>query len=358
MKNLYLNIDDYKDYIENEDYEKVIKDLEKKCVVLAKYIAKIRGVEIDNYLVDNELFHIRYEFEHNTYCFRDVCYMIKKIEYFDMEEDIFETKNDRIELIIKCYNSLLDEIEYYKKIEKDIEMVGYQVLRDRLVNKLIVIFKEMLDYKKKEYKVDWKFREFADKISQYYNIFSGYLDECVRAVYFGTFFYDIEEDLVSLNNIEKLIILESFYDRLTYSDDAWKKDANFYRDFDLEEGQTLKDLFDLECDKFIKLFRCMLDYRNVNYDKKEKYLEFLKNDIIKEYPFYEGNLRFLISPNPRVTYIEILDHMENVYDYLVDDYKNYDVNIKKYNEWMKKKDEEKANDIDEEEFDYGFLGDE
>ena len=116
MKNLYLNIDDYKDYIEKEDYEFVINDLERKSVVLAKYIAKLRKIEIDDYLVTNELYHIKYIFEHNTVSFRDVCYLMNKLEYFDMKEDVFDTKKDRFELIIKCYNSLLDEIKYYKKI--------------------------------------------------------------------------------------------------------------------------------------------------------------------------------------------------------------------------------------------------
>ena len=344
MSNLYLNIDDYKEYIDKGDYESVIKDLEKKGIVLAKYIVKLRKIEIDDYLVTNELFHIRYIFEHNTVSFRDVCYLMNKLEYFDMNEDFFDTKKDRVELIIKCYNSLLDEIEYYKRINKDIETVGYKVLKDRLVDKLITIFKEMLDYKHKEYKDDWSFREFANKISQYYNLFSGYLSDCVNAIYYGSYSYDIDEDHVSMNNVEKIMVLEGFYDRLTYSDDAWKKEANFYRDFDLEEGQTLKDLFDIECEKFIKLFKEMLDYRNFDYDKEETYLDFLKRDVVKAYPFYEDNLRFLISPNPSSTYIEILDHMENVYEYLVGDYKNYEVNIKKYNKYL----EEHKDDNDEE----------
>ena len=182
-------------------------------------------------------------------------------------------------------------------------MVGYKVLKDRLVDKLIVIFKEMLDYKHKKYEETWNFKEFADKISQYYNLFSGYLNDCVNAIYYGTYTYDIEEDSVSMNSVERIMVLEEFYDRLTYSDDAWKKDANFYRDFDLEEGQTLKDLFDLECEKFCELFREMLDYRDFDYDKEEKYLDFLKRDVIEVYPFYEDSLRFLISPNPSSTYV-------------------------------------------------------
>ena len=130
----------------------------------------------------------------------------------------------------------------------------------------------------------------------------------------------------------------------------YKDVADFYEDIELEEGQTYEDLYNEKIEKFIGLFKEMLDYINVKHE--ENSFEVLKALIRDNFPYYSNNLISLsvMMSNPTETYISLLNNMNSVYNYFVKTYKNHEENMKKYNEEMENDElDEELEFIDEEE---------
>lgn len=352
-----LNIEDYKEFLEKEEYEKVYCEIRDKSIELAKKLADIKNIDLD---IENEddmetkLFHIKFRFQKESASFREMIYLMKDLiewnyeDFSDLEvideeelginiEDVpisVESKEEKLQRYINRYNLLLNEIENYRNIERQIKEQGYEKLRDERIEELIKVFKEMLEYKKKTYDENWTFEQFVEKIAQYYNIFSESLWEAVSAIKYYSYEYDMEEDTVPINEVEALKILDSLYFMLTDENDDYKNYADFYRDFELGEGQTFGDLYKLEIAKFIKLFKDMLDFRNIEYDKNETDIDRLKLKVMEYYPYYSSMLFHLISPNPNTTYIQELSSMEDVYERISGEYKNHEENLIKYKEYM------------------------
>lgn len=183
----------------------------------------------------------------------------------------------------------------------------------------------MLEYKNKKYDNKWNFEQFIDVISQNYNSYSEELNYVKEAMNFKMINYRDEEEPICVNEIEIVIFIDDLYNILTYKSDDYKNYANFYRDFELKEGQTYEDLYELEEEKFVQLFKEMLDFINVKYEEDD-FIK-LKWKVIENYPHYREILLHLISNNPNTTYIKKLDYMENVYEKIKSGYKEY---IEKY----------------------------
>ena len=358
-----LNIDDYKALLEKEEYEQVYFDIRDKAIKLAKKIAKTKNIKLDfrfNKNIDDRLYTIRFTFEKESATFREMSWLMKNLlEWYT--EDIYEdellalnvesefgieipdepprlvpieTKEEKIRTMIRQYNWLVSDLEEYNLIANEIKEHGYEKLIKQKKEKLLQIFKEMLDYKNKKYDNNWTLREFADKISQYYNYYSDSLPNAISAVNMGFVEFDIEENVMRIDEIESLIIVNDFIEELTCEGDDYKRYANYYRDFELEEGQEFRDLYNQELEKFKKLFKDMLDFRNIEYDKNEDRFDILKDLVMKYYPYYYGMLFHLISPRPNVTYIQELSSMEDVYERMSGEYKNHEENLIKYKEYM------------------------
>ena len=298
---------------------------------------KIELEEKEN--LEDTFFNIKYRFEKESASFREFIYLMKALsewncediyeeDLIDLEELIGEekiwfedrknqltplqTKEEKIVHLIRMYNRIIFELKQYKEIEEEIKENGYEKLIEKRKEKLMQIFKEMLEYKNKKYDETWNLRQFAEKISQYYNIYSDDLWNAVSAANMGSVQYDIEEDSILINEVESIMFVDDFYNLVTCEGDDYKENANYYRDFELEEGQTFSDLYKLEIEKFKKLFKAMLDYRNIEYDKNDNTLYNLKSKVIENYPYYASMLFHLTSPNPNITYIQELNSMEDV----------------------------------------------
>ena len=195
------------------------------------------------------------------------------------------------------------------------------------IENLIKLYKEMLDYKNKSYEDNWDLEKFTSKISQYYNFFHNDVYEVLEMTiaYSGKY---TEEEIIET--------IDSLYYQLTDPKHDYKHFANYYKDFDLKEGQTFHDLIEEEKEKFSELFKEILDFLNVSYDKNEPYWR-LKYLVIENYPYYDEMLRRNLSMQRlEESYVSILHHMELIYDNLKNTYKNYDENMKKYNEEQEK----------------------
>ena len=345
-----LNLEDYKYQLNKKEYEQIRNEIANKSIELAIKIAKIKNIELDlKENLEDKLFDIKFTFNREIASFRGMIYLMNDLINWNCE-DIYEevlfedeeveertpieTSEEKIQRYINRYNRILAELKQYQDIENEIKEIGYSQMLEQRKEKLIQLFKGMLEYKHKEYNENWDFKQFAEKINQYYNIYSDSLWNAVSASYMSSVEFDIEEDSIPINEIESIMFLDDFYNELTCKDDDYKNYADFYTDFELEDGQTFRDLYNLEIKKFIELFKDMLDFQNIEYDKNDNNLERLKWKVMKVYPYYHAMLFRLISSDPNVTYIQELDSMERVYNRIANEYKNHEENLLKYKDYM------------------------
>lgn len=102
----------------------------------------------------------------------------------------------------------------------------------------------------------------------------------------------------------------------------------------MEEDQNYKEKYRLQKEKYIKLFKEMLDFIQADYEKDREDFDYLQSEVMTNFPFY---FDILIHLSVRMwsvdeTYPELLKGMENIYNRLAKDYKNYEQNMAEYDE--------------------------
>ena len=171
-------------------------------------------------------------------------------------------------ICIRLYNRVLSSFEKYQEAKEQICEKGYDVLKQQKIDRLIQLFKEMLTYKKVGYEDDWDFYKWIEVMDCKYHFYHEEFVNILDAIYTGSItknFEDVRYDSVDADCVEVILMLDSFYDFLTYKDGIYKEFANYYRDFELKDGETYKDLYDREKEKLRKLFMEMLDFLDVSY---------------------------------------------------------------------------------------------
>ena len=201
----------------------------------------------------------------------------------------------------------------------------------------------MLEYKNKPYKKDFDFEKFVENIDNNYHIYHEILTDTLNHIKLNTVYRKIDinkEESIKTNNVENILALNTLYEILSDKEDGYKNYAYFYRDFELEDGMTYNELYNKEIEKFIKLFKDMLDFLNVKYDTNDIFslIILVKNN----YPYYTEILMNLsvTMKDPNLTYIMILDTMEDIYDNLSKNYKNHKENMEKYEKKLKEEENE------------------
>ena len=210
------------------------------------------------------------------------------------------------------------------KKEKD-----YETLLKERENKCRKLFKKMLEYKNKEYNENLDIVDLIGKVIQYYTFYAGELRVLKQALIGNTIQFDIDGDLVEVNDNGRLVLIDKYYNLIVNED--YKKVAYMYKDFELKDGQTYDDLYDIEYEKLDNLYRKMLEFLVEKDLENEKNLE---GRMLEKYPFYLLDIKRINTYEPYSTVIERLNVMENVYEKLSRDYKNYEENMKKYKEFQ------------------------
>lgn len=344
-----LKIDEFKNYIDNGDFETIYKIIIDRSVDLAKKIATKKKINLSNLNIDKNikdtLYNIMNAFKEQSASFESVSYLMSILLDFDIdiEDDLFYTEDEKLKKYIRVYNSVIYELKAYEKVEEDIKEYGYENLRDEKINKLIELFKEMLEYKNKPYKKDFDFEKFVEKIYNNYHIYHEILTDTLNHIKLNTVYRKIDinkEESIKTNNVENILALNTLYEILSDKEDGYKNYAYFYRDFELEDGMTYNELYNKEIEKFVKLFKDMLDFLNVKYNTNDIFslIILVKNN----YPYYTEILMNLsvTMKDPNLTYIMILDTMEDIYDNLSKNYKNHKENMEKYEKKLKEEENE------------------
>lgn len=344
-----IKIDEFQEYIDKGKLNIIFNKIADKSIELIKKIATMKGFSLEETenIEDRETLFYYFEklFEENSAYFQAIPNLMRNFAIWNIEliDGLGETKEEKIEMYIQGYNLILYELEEYEFIKNEIQKKGYEKLKNQKIKKLISAFKEMLDYKNKSYDDKWSFEEWIEVIDKHYHFYHDTLERTLTQIQSNTLCRSIYMDYqvyIKTDDVENLIALDDLYCELDPETGDYKDVADFYEDIELEEGQTYEDLYNEKKEKFIKLFKEMLDYINVKHE--ENSFETLKALIRDNFPYYRDNLISLsvMMSNPTETYISLLSSMDRVYNYFAKTYKNHEENLKKYNEELELIDEE------------------
>ena len=344
-----IKIDEFQEYIDKGKLNIIFNKIADKSIELIKKIATMKGFSLEETenIEDRETLFYYFEklFEENSAYFQAIPNLMRNFAIWNIEliDGLGETKEEKIEMYIQGYNLILYELEEYEFIKNEIQKKGYEKLKNQKIKKLISAFKEMLDYKNKSYDDKWSFEEWIEVIDKHYHFYHDTLERTLTQIQSNTLCRSIYMDYqvyIKTDDVENLIALDDLYCELDPETGDYKDFADFYEDIELEEGQTYEDLYNEKKEKFIKLFKEMLDYINVKHE--ENSFETLKALIRDNFPYYRDNLISLsvMMSNPTETYISLLSSMDRVYNYFAKTYKNHEENLKKYNEELEFIDEE------------------
>lgn len=167
----------------------------------------------------------------------------------------------------------------YNEIKNDIQKNGYEAEEKKQTDKLIGLFKEMLAYKNKSYDDNWNFEEWIDIIDTEYHYYRDLLDMALNIVQLGFYYKCYDEGAcyykgLELDDVQRIAFMQNLYKKLKDEDEGYKKFAYYYRGIELKDGQTYSDLYQLEKEKMLVLFKKMLDSANVkHYDDISEYME-------------------------------------------------------------------------------------
>ena len=348
-----IKIDEFQEYIDKGKLNIVFDKVANKSIELIKKIATMKGFSLEKIknIEDRESLFYYFEklFEENSAYFQAIPNLMRNFAIWNVEliDGLGETKEEKIEMYIQGYNLIIYELEEYEFVKNEIQKNGYEKLKNQKIKKLISTFKEMLNYKNKSYDDKWSFEEWIKVIDKYYHFYHDTLENTLTQIQNNTLCRNIYMDYqvyIKTDEVENLIALDDLYCELDPETGNYKDFADFYEDIELKDGQTYEDLYKEKKEKFIKLFKEMLDYINVKHEGNS--FETLKALIRDNFPYYSDNLISLsvMESNPTETYISLLNSMDNIFNYFSKTYKNHEENLKKYNEEI-----EEIEFIDEEE---------
>ena len=243
--NKNIKIEDYQSDIKQGNYEKIMDIIEGRALDLIKEIAAEQNIELsleNNANKEKKYYAIIRCFDGNNSYFESVSALMDMFLdwYSDNELKLYGEKS-MVTICIRLYNRVLSSFEKYQKAKAQICEKGYDVLKQQKIDRLIQLFKEMLTYKKAGYEDDWDFYKWIEVMDCKYHFYHEEFVNILDAIYIGSItknFEDSRYDSIDVDCVEVILMLDSFYDLLTYKDTDYKEFANYYRDFELKDGET------------------------------------------------------------------------------------------------------------------------
>ena len=328
-----INIKNYEDEIERRQWDDIRTNILSHVMELVKVLFEAKDIDKKEYEENNE---IRYE--HIKDMFYDDIYTCSSLSY--LINDLIPKEGDFIDVStienwINRYNENVLELEEYLKYKDVVDKKGRETIHKENLKKVNDLCKEMLDYKKKPYDSNIRLHDLIKKVELYYAYFTYTLYQ-LRCALLGLAPHDsMEHDDKGLDTVEKHMIITDIYN---YLKNHYKEKAFIYRDFDLQDGETLDDAYHKEYVKFRDLYEEMLDFINIPYDKEDPFYK-IKDLVFEYYPYYKDiveNVDKDLYDNSRVA---ILSRMEDAYDRIKEDYKNREEDLKKYASLTKEEEE-------------------
>ena len=330
---------DFENCLKIKEEDKIYQYLFDKILELGKLIIHIKGIEHEeNMFKDDaelELYKIQQDIYYKSIWFESYRTLSDQVR-FKYEEDVLEEK---VKLIVKIFNELVDELNEYNQQKEKIETEGFEKLDKELKDKLREIFCKMLDYKNRKYKKEDSLPELIRELVLCYSDYKWIFDDTYTMLV-GKIIYrsTVRDDFWTIHsdNVEYISNLEFTYNYFAQNEDNYKNYQQFYEDITLKEGQTLEDLYNEEREKLRNLFIEMLEFINIKIPEEKDYINL--EVLVKEYyPYYSSNFT-LINGRCNYSYIDSIHVLKSSYEYFKRTYKNHREDfiayVKKEEEWL------------------------
>ena len=216
-----LNLNAFQEYINKGKTDFAFDIIINKSIELIKQIATMKGLSLEDLksIEDREDLFYYFEklFEENCAYFQAIPALMRNFTTWYTELiDIYEpTCEEKIEMYINNYNLILYELEEYEKIKKEIQEKGYENLKNEKIQKLIPVFKEMLDFKHKNYNEKWSFKDWIEAMDKYYHFyhenFESTLSQIQRNILCRNIYMDYQV-YIDTDEVENIIALDDLYD--------------------------------------------------------------------------------------------------------------------------------------------------
>lgn len=239
----------------NEVYNSIINNffdlineiIEKRKFKFTKIIKNIEKIKISSKetLIEETLEEIKSRFEKNVASFEDVISLARGLKEWDDGRGISAFLLSReivLENYVSFYNNIVSELDRYEEIEEILKISGYEDIKNEKEQKLILIFKEMMDYKKKQYSEEWNFEKWVKEIGESYNHYHKILEQVLEQIEKNILVREgdsYQEYHIQTNNIENILALEKLHSKLIDPIEGYK---NIEEDTD-EGMQYLEDLY-------------------------------------------------------------------------------------------------------------------
>lgn len=184
-----IDIKDYEEKIKEEKYEDIYEDLVNKTIIAVQEFGKRKDYKISEDKKGKDLFYnIQFYFKENFIDYLSVYYLMQTlIEWNYKDEEENGTYEKKINNIVGRYNSFIDKINEYEKIESEVKQKGIDIVTKEREEKYAKQFKERFEHSKK-YDKTWDVVKLIKKV-----------------------IHTQERDLAKSNDVEKIMLIDNAY---------------------------------------------------------------------------------------------------------------------------------------------------
>ena len=221
----YLKLEDFNKYIDTNEYNKAYNKIINDSFKLIYEILKKKNIDInENILSKKDEKSFQYLIglvEKNYISFDNIIFLMECFLNLniDPDDDIGTTNKEKLQKCISRYNMLIDNLKKYELVDNKIKELGYKnVLKDR-INKLVNIFKEMLDYKKIKYDENLDFEESISLILKNYKDYQDILTNLLSVINTNIVYRDLSSNdifKIKTTKTENIIYIDNVYNLLTH----------------------------------------------------------------------------------------------------------------------------------------------
>lgn len=258
-----INMETYKRDIEEKNLNNIYNDILFKFFDLTKIVIEETSLEFKEItkkinkiknspkgkLIEKTLDEIKEEFEENVASFEEVINLARDLKKWEDGRGLscfLLSPKIVLENYISSYNNIVSELNRYIETIERLKIENYEDIKNEEEEKLILLFKEMMDYKNKEYSEDWNFTQWVKQIAEnykhYHKIFEQILNQIERNILVreGD---NYQEYSIESNEIDNIMALENLYNKLTNPD--YKKIEEEIKEEEEEESKGAKAISDL-----------------------------------------------------------------------------------------------------------------
>ena len=175
-------------------------------------------------------------FDNNTVLFKEISTLVYNLGYVLVDTEL------RTKYTLDAYNEVLNNYNQYIDIHNEIEKEGYDIVNDDILEKITILFKDMLDHKNKYYGDRDDFYKLYSRVRLCYYDFSYLLDDINTLVKSCIIVKSKDEPVIKVDTIEYICILRHNYNIIR---EQYMDYEAYCEDIDLKEGQSILDLINI-----------------------------------------------------------------------------------------------------------------